>query len=129
MRTTRSSRRRFAASPPPPARARLGARRRGSGAPDARSRRYATQEHVFDSLASPVVDEVLMGFNCTIFAYGQTGSGKTHTLMGNPRDPGIIVQSAHDVFHMLAGASGEALVRTAGEGPFRPNLNIQPKQK
>ena len=29
---------------------------------------YAAQEHVFESLVSPVVDEVLRGFNCTVFA-------------------------------------------------------------
>jgi hypothetical protein len=29
---------------------------------------YSTQLHVFESLASPVVDEVLLGYNCTIFA-------------------------------------------------------------
>jgi centromeric protein E len=43
-------------------------------------------------MASGLVRDTLLGFNSTIFAYGQTGSGKTHTLMGNPRDPGIIIQ-------------------------------------
>ena len=32
---------------------------------------YASQEDVYDSVAAPIVDEVLGGFNCTIFAYGQ----------------------------------------------------------
>lgn len=30
----------------------------------------------------PIVNEVLEGFNCTIFAYGQTGTGKTYTMEG-----------------------------------------------
>ena len=30
----------------------------------------------------PVVNDILNGFNGTIFAYGQTGSGKTFTMMG-----------------------------------------------
>jgi hypothetical protein len=28
------------------------------------------------------LQEVLEGFNCTVFAYGQTGTGKTHTMEG-----------------------------------------------
>jgi len=28
------------------------------------------------------VEEVVRGFNSTIFAYGQTGSGKTYTMFG-----------------------------------------------
>ena len=33
---------------------------------------------MYDSVVRPVVDEVLQGYNCTVFAYGQTGTGKTH---------------------------------------------------
>ncbi len=33
------------------------------------------------SCVEPIVDEVLQGFNCTVFAYGQTGTGKTHTYV------------------------------------------------
>jgi kinesin family member 11 len=33
----------------------------------------ATQEEVFESVARPIVNEALAGYNCTIFAYGQTG--------------------------------------------------------
>lgn len=33
----------------------------------------STQEEVFESVARPIVEEALQGFNCTIFAYGQTG--------------------------------------------------------
>lgn len=34
-----------------------------------------TQEQIFDGVARRVVDNVLNGYNGTIFAYGQTGSG------------------------------------------------------
>ena len=34
---------------------------------------------------SPIVNEVLEGYNCTIFAYGQTGTGKTYTMEGGAR--------------------------------------------
>jgi hypothetical protein len=40
----------------------------------------ATQDQVFDRIARPVVNDVLKGFNGTIFAYGQTGTGKTYTM-------------------------------------------------
>lgn len=30
----------------------------------------------------PIVQNVLEGYNGTIFAYGQTGTGKTHTMAG-----------------------------------------------
>ena len=44
---------------------------------------YSRQDDVFNSVAKPIVKEVLEGFNCTIFAYGQTGTGKTHTIEGD----------------------------------------------
>jgi kinesin family protein 5 len=40
------------------------------------------QAAVYDLGARPIVEDVLKGFNGTIFAYGQTGSGKTHTMQG-----------------------------------------------
>uniref|UniRef100_A0A7S2WNF6 Kinesin-like protein n=1 Tax=Mucochytrium quahogii TaxID=96639 RepID=A0A7S2WNF6_9STRA len=42
----------------------------------------ATQEDVFEVCGMPLVDEVVKGFNCTLFAYGQTGSGKSYTIFG-----------------------------------------------
>ncbi len=36
----------------------------------------------------PIVEEVLEGYNCTIFAYGQTGTGKTFTMEGPPPEEG-----------------------------------------
>lgn len=41
----------------------------------------ASQETVFESLASGIVDSVLDGVNGTIMAYGQTGAGKTFTMV------------------------------------------------
>lgn len=37
---------------------------------------FATQEEVYNGAVKGIVDEVLAGFNCTVFAYGQTGTGK-----------------------------------------------------
>lgn len=43
------------------------------------------QKHLYDLAVSPIVYEVLEGYNCTIFAYGQTGTGKTYTMEGGAR--------------------------------------------
>lgn len=36
----------------------------------------------------PITQNVLEGYNGTIFAYGQTGTGKTHTMAGIDSDKG-----------------------------------------
>lgn len=36
----------------------------------------ATQPDIFNQVARPIIDNVLEGYNGTIFAYGQTGSGE-----------------------------------------------------
>lgn len=37
----------------------------------------ADQAMIYHDVVSPMLDEVIMGYNCTLFAYGQTGTGKT----------------------------------------------------
>jgi kinesin family protein 11 len=37
----------------------------------------ADQNMVYKEVVESMLDEVLAGYNCTIFAYGQTGTGKT----------------------------------------------------
>jgi DNA replication protein DnaC len=44
------------------------------------------QESIFAETAFPVCENVLQGYNGTIFAYGQTGTGKTHTITGILKD-------------------------------------------
>ena len=59
------------------------------------------QEEIFDHVAKPVIENVLSGFNGTIFAFGQTGSGKTFTITGGPEkyaDRGIIPRSISHMF-------------------------------
>ena len=41
-----------------------------------------SQEHLFKVVGRPIVENVLDGFNSTVFAFGQTGSGKTYTMLG-----------------------------------------------
>lgn len=38
----------------------------------------ADQLLIYDEVVSPMLKEVLEGYNCTLFAYGQTGTGKTY---------------------------------------------------
>ncbi|KEP63296.1 UNVERIFIED_CONTAM: kinesin motor domain-containing protein [Hammondia hammondi] len=55
-----------------------------------------SQKQFFEQHAQPLVDEVLQGFNCTIFAYGQTGTGKTFTVEGAPRGNGESIYGANE---------------------------------
>lgn len=61
------------------------------------------QHEIFDYSIKSTVDDVLAGYNGTVFAYGQTGSGKTYTMMGagNLHDPdskGIIPRIVEQIF-------------------------------
>lgn len=40
------------------------------------------QADIFDYSIRPTVDDILNGYNGTVFAYGQTGAGKSYTMMG-----------------------------------------------
>ena len=75
---------------------------------------YSTQQEVFDGVVKPIVDEVLAGFNCTIFAYGQTGTGKTHTMEGDVNSDehsGIVPRSVRAIFEQLESSGVEFTVR------------------
>ncbi|KAM9155825.1 kinesin-like protein KIF6 [Pangshura tecta] len=64
----------------------------------------AKQEAVFESIAKPVAECALAGYNGTIFAYGQTGSGKTFTITGGAErysDRGIIPRTLSYIFQQL----------------------------
>lgn len=41
------------------------------------------QADVYHVVVEPLINEVVAGYNCTVFAYGQTGTGKTHTMIGD----------------------------------------------
>lgn len=86
----------------------------------------SSQEDVYDGVVKPIVEEVLEGYNCTVFAYGQTGTGKTHTMEGRrdddvlckaerrlPDNAGIIPRSVKQVFDHLRSISDEHSVRVS----------------
>lgn len=55
----------------------------------------SSQVTVYQSVVAPFIDEVLAGYNCTVFAYGQTGTGKTHTMIGD--ESPVVTNSWDDV--------------------------------
>lgn len=86
----------------------------------------ATQADVYERVVEPIVDEVLEGYNCTVFAYGQTGTGKTHTMEGRRDDDvlgvedrrlaenaGIIPRAVKQVFDHLRNLTDEHSVRVS----------------
>ncbi|KAK7067890.1 Kinesin-like protein kif3a [Halocaridina rubra] len=65
------------------------------------------QVDVYNLAARPIVENVLEGYNGTIFAYGQTGTGKTFTMEGVrsiPEKKGIIPNSFAHIFGHIAKA-------------------------
>lgn len=67
---------------------------------------------VYESTTKGLIQQVIEGFNSTVFAYGQTSSGKTHTMRGNEEEPGIIPQAIQELFHLLnKAADREFLLR------------------
>jgi len=67
----------------------------------------STQEEVYKYSAYPLVEQVLKGYNVTMFAYGQTGSGKTYTMEGVPDSQGIIPRMVEHVFDTIMGEEME----------------------
>merc|ERR1719295_2139595 len=45
----------------------------------------STNEQCFQTIAMPMIQNVLKGFNAILIAYGQTGSGKTYSMLGKPK--------------------------------------------
>ncbi|PON40489.1 Kinesin-like protein [Trema orientale] len=80
---------------------------------------FAQQRDLYEQAVFPIVNEVLEGFNCTIFAYGETGTGKTYTMEGEckrkksgpsgelPPEAGIIPRAAKHIFDTLESQSAE----------------------
>ncbi|KAJ1720119.1 hypothetical protein LPJ53_005211 [Coemansia erecta] len=85
----------------------------------------ATQERIYDKVVRPILDEVMQGYNCTIFAYGQTGTGKTYTMEGDLNgadtvrpshmspEAGIIPRTLHNLFDELNSQTAEYTVHVS----------------
>tara|TARA_B100000795_G_scaffold89899_1_gene65422 strand:+ start:197 stop:1804 length:1608 start_codon:yes stop_codon:yes gene_type:complete len=56
------------------------------------------QLEVFEKTSKGLVSGVLDGYNASVFAYGATGAGKTHTMLGSLEEPGIMVNTLHEIY-------------------------------
>ncbi|PKS09057.1 hypothetical protein jhhlp_003670 [Lomentospora prolificans] len=60
------------------------------------------QADIFDFSIRSTVDDILNGYNGTVFAYGQTGAGKSYTMMGTSIDDeanrGVIPRIVDQIF-------------------------------
>ncbi|KRX02216.1 P-loop containing nucleoside triphosphate hydrolase [Pseudocohnilembus persalinus] len=76
--------------------------------------------YIFQKCISSLLDNVLIGYNATIFAYGQTGAGKTFTLFGEEfnhlnnelvvnenNQQGIVFESVKDLFNKIKQRENE----------------------
>ena len=63
------------------------------------------QSDVFDFSIRTTVDDILNGYNGTVFAYGQTGAGKSYTMMGadmeDEEQRGIIPRIVDQMFRSI----------------------------
>lgn len=79
----------------------------------------ADQAIIFDDVVSPILSEMLEGYNCTIFAYGQTGTGKTYTMSGDMTEScglltdaaGIIPRVLQSLFQKLEAEETECTIK------------------
>lgn len=64
----------------------------------------STQADIFDFSIRTTVQDVMNGYNGTVFAYGQTGAGKSYTMMGdmnNDGTKGVIPRIAEQIFNYI----------------------------
>jgi kinesin family member 5 len=62
------------------------------------------QSDIFDFSIRSTVEDVMNGYNGTVFAYGQTGAGKSYTMMGDMDDnvnKGIIPRIMEQIFDAI----------------------------
>src|SRR3984885_320812 len=66
------------------------------------------QIDIFDFSIRSTVEDVMNGYNGTVFAYGQTGAGKSFTMMGDMDDrglKGVIPRIMEQIFDAIMTAS------------------------
>uniref|UniRef100_A0A8D0L652 Kinesin-like protein n=1 Tax=Sphenodon punctatus TaxID=8508 RepID=A0A8D0L652_SPHPU len=61
----------------------------------------SSQLEVFEHTTKIVLDGFLNGYNCTVLAYGATGAGKTHTMLGSPKDPGVMYLTMVELYNCM----------------------------
>ncbi|KAJ7729215.1 P-loop containing nucleoside triphosphate hydrolase protein [Mycena olivaceomarginata] len=76
----------------------------------------ANQALIYHEVVAPILEEVVMGYNCTLFAYGQTGTGKTATSPRRRSEPpsanaGMIPGVIFRLFHLLESSASDFSVK------------------
>lgn len=75
------------------------------------------QANMYEGTARNIVNNVIEGYNGTVFAYGQTGTGKTFSMEGIISDDkmrGVIPRAFYQVFeHIEVSTDTEFLVRAS----------------
>ncbi len=62
------------------------------------------QDDIYREVGHPIIEEVMEGYNGTLFAYGPTGSGKTHTMYGDLSSEsamGVIPRAVKHIFKRI----------------------------
>ncbi|ETN41020.1 uncharacterized protein HMPREF1541_02953 [Cyphellophora europaea CBS 101466] len=75
------------------------------------------QGDIFDFSIRNTVEDVMNGYNGTVFAYGQTGAGKSYTMMGEMDDPvkkGIIPRIVEQIFDAIMVHGSASIEYTVG---------------
>lgn len=81
----------------------------------------ADQNMVYAEAMQGVLEDLLLGYNCTVFAYGLTGTGKTHTMEGDLSDymetfapnAGVIPRTLYRLFHVLETRGDDFAIRVS----------------
>lgn len=58
----------------------------------------STNLEVFENTTKNLIENLMDGYNCSVFAYGATGAGKTHTMIGQTDNPGITFLTMAELF-------------------------------
>ena len=75
------------------------------------------QSSIFTTVAEPLLNELLKGYNCTALVYGMTASGKTYTMIGDEtlygeselsEESGLIPRVLVRLFERLAVGNNDA---------------------
>ncbi|KAJ9610290.1 Kinesin heavy chain [Cladophialophora chaetospira] len=75
------------------------------------------QADIFDFSIRSTVEDVMNGYNGTVFAYGQTGAGKSYTMMGDMDDPdkkGITPRITEQIFDAILYHGSDQIEYTVG---------------
>ncbi|PVU97313.1 hypothetical protein BB561_000629 [Smittium simulii] len=82
----------------------------------------ATQEEIYSSQVSELVQSVFDGHSATVFCYGVTGAGKTFTIQGNDSHLGIIPRALNQILKKKNSSKGLFEVKMSYYEVFKENI-------